>query len=153
MLGSLVILEPFDSLAHLPNAVPFLALLYIDALSVLLALVPLALVAATIGPCESTDSVFLIVTVLAYVLASIAPGEDAASFHPVVNPIALVHPAVRPDVFAHTVDIVLIEVSVVRALVTPDKLAFSVLHAFDIFSRVLGTVRPLLNTLSMLFVS
>ena len=134
LLSAFIILEPFDPFAHLPNSLTLLALLYVDAFSVLLSLVPLALIATTVGPRECSVAVLLVIFVLAHVLSAVTPREDAATLHPVVDPVTLVYSAVCPDVFAHTMNIVLIEIAIVRTLITPNELALSVLHALDVFT-------------------
>ena len=134
MIGNFVVFEPFYSLAHLPHSAALLAFFDVDASSVLLALIPLSLVAATIGPCEGTVAMFLVILVLADVLTAVAPREDALTFHSIVNPIALEYSTVGPDVLADTMDVVLLEVTVVGALVAPNELSSAVLHALYIFT-------------------
>lgn len=152
LLGDFVVLEPFYSFAHLPNTAPLLPFFDVDTSSVLFSLVPLALVASSVGPCEGAVAMFLIILVFANVLAPVAPREHALALHSVIDPISLEHSAVSPNVFADAVDVVLLEIAVVGTLVTPDELSSAVLHAFDVFAGVLGTIGPLFDSLSMLLV-
>lgn len=130
----------------------FLAFFDVDSLPMLLALVPLTLVAASIGPGERARTVLLIILIFAYVPTAVTPREYSSSLHSVINPISLENTAVSPNVFADSVNVVLLEIAVVRALVTPNELAFAVFHALDVFSGILGTIWPLFDSLSVLLV-
>ena len=152
MLRDFVVLEPFYSFAHLPNTAALLSFFDVDASTVLFTLIPLALVASSVGPCEGAVAVFLIILVFAYVLSPVAPREHALALHSVVDPIALEDTAVGPNILADSVDVVLLEIAVVGTLVAPDELSSAVLHSFDVFSGVLGTIWPLLDSFPMLLV-
>ena len=110
-------LDPLNSLAHLPNSLPLLALLNIDTLAVLLALAPFSDVFATVGPLKSTMPVLLIVLVAAYISTTITPSESSLTLHLIIDPLTVVDTAVRPSIFALAMDIILEEVTFVCALV------------------------------------
>lgn len=152
LVRALVVFQPFYSFTHLPDTMSLLAFFDVDALPVLLALVPLTLVAASVGPRECARAMFLIILVFAYVFAAVTPREHSSSLHPVINPISLEDTAVGPDVLANTVNIVLLEIAIVSALIAPNELSFAMFHTFHVFSRVLSAVRPLFDSLSMLLV-
>ena len=152
LLGLLLLLDPLNPLAHLPNALLSLALLHVDALAVLLALEPLAVVAAAIGPGEHAMPVLLVILVLADVLAAVGPGEDALALHAVVDPVAIEDAAVRPNVLASAMNVIIIEVALVGALVCPDKLALTMLLALLVLACILGPIRPLLHSLPVLLI-
>lgn len=152
LLDLLLLLDPLNPLAHLPNALLSLAFLHIDALAVLLALEPFAVIAAAIGPGENAMSVLLIILVLADVLAPIRPCEDALAFHAVVNPVAIKDATIGPNVLAAPMNIIIIEVALVGALIGPDKLALAMLLALLVLAGILRSIRPLLNTLPVLLI-
>ena len=79
-----VIVEPALTLALDPHAFALDAILVeVDALTVLLALVPAAFIDATVWPGENTVALLLIVNISADVLPSIFPREDAFTMHAV----------------------------------------------------------------------
>ena len=145
-------LDPLNSLAHLPDALPLLALLNVDSLSVLLALTPLADVLATVGPLERAVSVLLVILVAAHVSTPVTPGEGALALHFVVDPLTAVDSPIGPLVLALAVNIILEEVSFVGTLVRPNEFSSAVLHSLLVLAIVLGSVRPLLDPEAMLLV-
>lgn len=144
--------DPLNSLAHLPDALPLLALLDVDSFSVLLALAPLADVLAAVGPLESAVSVLLIILVAAHVPTPVTPREGALAFHFVVDPLSAVYSPVGPSVLTLAMNIILEEVAFVCALVRPNEFSSAVLHSLLILAIVLGSIRPLLDSEAMLFV-
>ena len=94
----LTFIEPFDSLAVFPETELDLAVLgnKIGAQAVLLALVPVSLVAAPVRPSVNSKAMLLVVFVLALVHPTIVPDVNAHALHVVVEPLALVFTAVEP---------------------------------------------------------
>ena len=144
-----MLVNPVQSLAHLPDAFAFLALFDVGPSAVLLALVPLADVLATIRPLESSAAVFLVVHVLTNIATPVGPSESARAFHLVVDPLAVVDSAISPDVSAVAVDVVLEELSIVGALVRPNEFTATVLHAFLEFSLVNASVFPFVDSFAI----
>ena len=116
-LVSLVIFDPLDSLAHLPNALSLFTLFDVNSLPVLFTLAPFTYVFSTIGPFEGSVALFLVILVGAFVSTPIAPSKSALAFHFVVNPLSIVNTTIGPLVLTLSVNVVLEEVSVVRALI------------------------------------
>ena len=92
------LVEPFDPLAVLPQAELHLVIFgnNIGAETVLFTLVPIAFIAALIGPRVDTESVLLVVFVLATVHPSIIPDINSHALHIIVEPFTLVLTAVKP---------------------------------------------------------
>lgn len=144
--------EPFDALTVLPKAeLHFIVLGHdIGAQPVLLALVPVALVAALVGPRVDAESVLLIVLVLALVHPAIVPNVNAHAFHVIVQPFALVASAIEPRVDTDAGNLVLSPVAGVHGSIVPLVAADAVLAAEGVVALVLGLVRPGLNAVAVL---
>ena len=94
--------EPSDALALIPLTLFRLTRGgRVEADAVLLAVRPLALVLAPVGPVEGPLARLLIVDVLAVVAAPVGPLEDPVALHLVILPHALVLTSVRPIVCAY----------------------------------------------------
>ena len=86
-----LVLDPLEPLSLLPDAAPLIALRRDeDALAVLLAVFPLALVGATVWVGVNAVAVLFVVLVVAFVDAAVGPFVDALAVHVVVEPVALV---------------------------------------------------------------
>lgn len=66
----------------------------IDAKSVLLSVLPAAVVLARVGPCEHTVSFLFIIDVFTLVLSAIRPSEDACAVHLVALPLSVILTAI-----------------------------------------------------------
>jgi len=66
----------------------------VDAESVLLSVLPAAVVLARVGPCENTVSFLFIIDVFTLVLPAIRPSEDACAVHLVALPLSVVLAAI-----------------------------------------------------------
>lgn len=134
----LSLIEPLDTLAILPKAVLNFVVLWNDvgAQTVLLALVPIALVAALVSPCVDTESVLLVVFVLASVHTSIIPDVDAHTLHVVIEPLALILATIKPGVDANARDFILSPVTSVHRAIIPLVAADAVLASKGVVALV-----------------
>lgn len=95
-----------SSTAVLPNPAALLAVLHVNALSVLLALLPLAVVAPAIRPGEGAHAVLLVLLVVTDVLSAIGPRKVPATFHFGIDPGAIVDATIGPGVHADAMQLV-----------------------------------------------
>lgn len=96
--GQLDLIKPLNSLAVLPKSMLRFVVLRNDvsADAVLLAFVPVALIAAAISPGVDTEPMLFIIFVLTLVHATIVPDVNAHSFHVVLVPFTFVTTTVQP---------------------------------------------------------
>ena len=95
---NLCLIEPFYALSILPEA-KFDFVVTRDNVrsqAVLLALVPVALVAPLVRPCVNAEAVLLVIFVLATVLSPVIPNVDSHALHIIVQPLALVFASIKP---------------------------------------------------------
>mmetsp|Transcript_16812 Transcript_16812/g.21278 ORF Transcript_16812/g.21278 Transcript_16812/m.21278 type:complete len:331 (-) Transcript_16812:150-1142(-) len=146
------LIEPFNALAVLPQAILHLVVFGHDvgAEPVLLALVPVALVAALIGPGIDAETMLFVVFVLALVHSTIVPDVNAHALHVVVQPLALILATIEPGVDANTTDFVLAPVARVHGAIVPLVAADTVLAAESIVALIARLVRPGLHTVPVL---
>ena len=92
------LVEPFDSLAVLPQSELNLVIFgdNVCAETVLFTLVPIAFIAALIGPRVNSEAVLLVVFVLATVHPSVIPDINSHALHIIVEPFTLVLTTVKP---------------------------------------------------------
>ena len=87
--------DPSDTLAVFPLTVLLVALACdINTLAVLLATLPVALIAATIRPYELAIALLFVVNILTDIFAPVCPGECALPVHLVVAPFTFVLAAI-----------------------------------------------------------
>ena len=120
----------------LPDAAALLAILHIDALAMLLPVLPLTVVAAAIGPREGAEAVLLVLFVVADVSTAVWPGEVSTTLHFGVDPGAVVGATVGPGIHADAVELIVEEVTFVAALVGPDEFALAGFLAFFVVTGV-----------------
>lgn len=109
---------PFNFLAVRPKTSPLDSFLVpVEALSILFAVLPLALVASSIRPGKLSVSFFLLIDVLSFVFTAVGPDEGSLSVHFVVLPEALELTAVDPDVPSVAFDVVGFELAFVSVSV------------------------------------
>ena len=89
------------------------------ALAFSLAVRPLTLEYAAIGPFVLAKPMFLIVLVLSFIAAAVLPNMNTISMHLIQLPLSLILPAIAPDVFSVTVDLVLVPRSRVVTSIGP----------------------------------
>eukprot|EP00441_Pelagodinium_beii_P035977 CAMPEP_0197630962 /NCGR_PEP_ID=MMETSP1338-20131121/8287_1 /TAXON_ID=43686 ORGANISM="Pelagodinium beii, Strain RCC1491" /NCGR_SAMPLE_ID=MMETSP1338 /ASSEMBLY_ACC=CAM_ASM_000754 /LENGTH=120 /DNA_ID=CAMNT_0043202317 /DNA_START=80 /DNA_END=442 /DNA_ORIENTATION=- len=118
----------------------------------LLAVQPLALVAATIGPSEDTLSLFLVGDILALIATTVHPAEEAMAMHPVLLPLALEFAAITPTVNSNTMDVIVQELSLEAGAIRPRECAFASFATMNITANVLRTIWPGLCAFSVLLV-
>lgn len=99
---NLSLVEPLDALAVFPESkLNFIVFgNHICAKAVLLALVPIALIAALVSPGVNSEPMLFVIFVLPLVHATVVPDIDAHAFHVVVQPLSLVTSTVEPRVDA-----------------------------------------------------
>ena len=148
--GSSVFSEPLDSLSILPDALPVPAILSIDALSVLFAILPPAFVLLAVIPRVDAVAVLPVILVVAFVHTAVLPRVDTLAVHIIFFPLTVVLSAVGPDVDAPAIDLVLVPLALVHGAVIPDILAMTVLHAFLVAALVATAILPALHALSVL---
>ena len=142
--------NPSDTLAVFPDASSITAILSVDALTMLLSILPPAFVLLSVVPGVDSVSVFSIILVLTFVHSAVFPGVNTFTVHIIVSPLAVILSAIRPHVDTFAVDLVLAPFSFVHASVVPDVLAVSVLHALLVASLVLGAILPGFHALAVL---
>ena len=77
LYASCFFLDPLDTLAFSPLSFLDLALAgVVDTLTVLFAVLPLAIILTTVGPGKNASTFLLIVEVLALIVSTIVPCED-----------------------------------------------------------------------------
>mmetsp|Transcript_2980 Transcript_2980/g.4055 ORF Transcript_2980/g.4055 Transcript_2980/m.4055 type:complete len:430 (-) Transcript_2980:196-1485(-) len=151
LVNVLLLIIPVAALALFPAPASFRAIgLAVNAVAVLLPVVPVAFVLAAVLPGIDTESVLAVIQVVAFVLAAVFPSIDALSVHIIVAPLAVIFATVGPDVKADTVDFVFKPLAVVAAAVVPDVATASVLHTLLVTALVAGAVRPGLHTSAVL---
>ena len=95
---NLILVEPFNSLTIFPQTKFDLAILgdEVSAQAMLLALVPVPLIAAPVCPGVNSETMLLIILVLTLVHPAIVPDVNAHALHVVVKPLALIFSAIEP---------------------------------------------------------
>ena len=143
-LGNATFLELAEFLSPLP----------IDqgALSMHLAVAPLALVAFTIGPAVFTIALLLVLNVLAGVGAAVGPAERATAIHLVRSPLTLKPAPVDPFVLSLTLDHVISKIAFVRCTIVPIELTWAVLLTVFKLAFEDASIRPALDALPILLV-
>ena len=94
----------------------------------------------------------LIINEVSFVLFAIRPNKLTPTIHFVLNPFSSVLLAVRPDVVPHSFDQVLSKVANIDRSICKNQFSKPVLSAITILSLIVGTIRPCLNTMSVLIV-
>lgn len=136
---NLSFVEPFNAFTVLPESkLDFIVLGYdISPETVLLALVPVTLVAALVSPSIDTEPMFLVIFVLPLVHPAIIPDVDAHAFHVIVEPFALVASAIEPGVDADARNLVLSPVACIHRSIVPLVASNTVLAAEGVVSFIL----------------
>jgi len=124
----------------------------VSAFSVLLTILPLAVVLAVVGPGEDTVAFLFVVDIFSFVLATVGPGEDTSSVHLVALPLAVVLATIGPGVNTLAVDVVVNEVSAVFRAISPQELSVTVLLSILVGSLVACTIGPHFLSLAVLLV-
>lgn len=119
--SDLDLIKPLDALAVFPeSALDFVILWHqVRTDAMLLALVPVAFVAATICPCINAKTVLFIIFILALIHAAIVPDVYAHAFHIVLVPLTFVSAAIQPRVDTNSGYLVLLPVTHVLRAVIP----------------------------------
>ena len=104
-----VILEPFHTLSVLPEAFlwwlsAFVAM--VSSITMLLSLVPIALVETTIGPLVAAETLLFVANKLPIVSHFVSILIQAKTIHVVFRPLAVVALAICPSLLAVPVDLV-----------------------------------------------
>jgi len=108
--------KPGYSLSMFPKAILHLSFAWIlvNTKSMLLSVVPPAVVLATIGPKVEAVTGFLVLFVLSFVGYTVCVDVDAHTMHIVVVPMAIVLSSVFPLILAYAVDPVVHPVSLIN---------------------------------------
>ena len=119
--SDLDLIKPLDALAVFPeSALDFVILWHqVRTDAMLLALVPVAFVAATICPCINAKTVLFIIFILALIHAAIVPDVYAHAFHIVLVPLTFVSAAIQPRIDTNPGYLVLFPVTHVLRAVIP----------------------------------
>merc|ERR1712137_476323 len=72
--------------------------------------------------------------------------------HRVLSPLALIFASITPHIDSFSVDVMIAKFTVITRTVLPREMADPVFGTVAILATVLGSVRPSLNTLTMLLV-
>ena len=115
------LIEPLDTLAILPQSILYFVVLghHICAKTMLLAFVPVALVAPLVCPLVNAEAMLLVILVLASILTAIIPNVDSHALHVIVQPLTLVLTAIKPRVNANARDLILSPVARVHRPIVP----------------------------------
>lgn len=149
--GAAIIFDPLDALALVPDTPSLFALRRNeDALAMLLAVCPLALIGSAIRVRIDPITVLLVVEVVAFVLAAVCPFVNTLAMHVVVKPVALVGSLVIPGVLAVATDLILKPVAFVDTSVTPLVNSIPIFHAVLVVPDVFGPVDPLFFSMTFL---
>ena len=149
---NLCFIEPFDALSILPQAELDFVVTRDDirAQAMLLALVPVPLVAPLVGPRIDPKAVLLVVLVLSPVLPSVVPNVDAHPLHIIVQPLALVLAPIEPRIDTNAADFVLTPVTSIHRAIVPLIAPDPMLPAKGVIALIARLVRPGLHTVPML---
>ena len=107
-------------------------------------------VRVTINPRESTFAFALILDELAFILALVFVCQSPLTLHIIVFPLSGVMLSIRPKVFAKATDVVSFKLSVVYGTISEGHLSLPFFHVVDIITRILCSVRPGFDSISML---
>lgn len=149
-----LLVEPLHAFTVLPEPVLHRALIpvRVGAQTVLFALVPPAVVLASVSPVVHSVPFFLVLVVLAIVTHPVRIDVDAGAVHVVVLPLAVVLATVFPQVNAVAVDFIVSPLAFICASIGPDVLSDSFLLRHHIVALVLGAFRPGLKSFAVLLV-
>ena len=148
-----MVVQPLNIATVLPHAdLPRAIHLDKRALPMLLAVLPLAVVHATVFPLEDTHALPLIIHEVALVLPPVSPLEQAAPMQLMLLPFARVLLAVGPDVAPLTTDLILKECARVDRPVSEGKRPLAIFLPILVAAIIPRTIRPSLDTLAMLFI-
>ena len=123
-----------------------------SALSMHLAVAPLALVAFSIGPAVFTVALLLVLNVLADVGTAVGPAKRATAIHLVRSPLTLIPAPIDPLVLSLALDHVISKVAFVRCTVVPIELARAVLLTVLKLAFEDTSIRPALDAVPILLV-
>ena len=116
----MILSDPFNDFSVLPASLFLLAaLIFIDSVSVLLPIEPVAIIAATVSPFIDPFALFLIASKLANIARAVTPGERAMAMHQILAPSAIVGSTVGPLIDALPLHLVVLETPPERAIVVP----------------------------------
>ena len=101
------------------------------AVSVLLAVLPAAVVDATIRPDHLTHTLHLVAFKLALILVAAGPSQDTGALQLVVNPMTGILSPVGPVVLALAFDIVFDELAIVSSAISPSEMTAAVHLVID----------------------
>lgn len=136
-LFTLVQLEPFDTLAVLPQTIlDGLAGHLVRTESMLLAAAPVTLISASIRPGVDPIPMLLVVLVLTPILPPVLPSVHPKAIHIIIDPLALVLPPIEPCVGSKTLDFVLLPFASVPRAVIPAIVASTVFLSREILPLV-----------------
>lgn len=103
----LLVVQPLDPNAVLPNALTGHLLLPVDSSAVLLSVLPLSLVKTAISESKNSEAMLLIVLIGTFVAAPVRPSENPFAMHLIVVPLAIEDSSILPHIFALPVNVVL----------------------------------------------
>ncbi len=116
----------------------------------LLPILPVPLIPSSIWPLKSPIPILFIVFILTFVFPSVNPSEDSLAMHFVLLPLAFVSTPVTPDVLAGAFQVVVHEVALEGGALGSCEFAVALFLALDVCSYVFGSVRPCLQSLTLL---
>ena len=124
----------------------------VDALTMLLSILPVTVVLTTIRPGKHSMTLLFIIHVLTFILSSIGPCKYTCTIHLVVLPLSVVLSAIGPSVNTVTMDVVLLEFAGVSGTISPEELTSSVLLTVAVLALIAGIVRPDFLAITMLLI-
>ena len=153
------LVEPLLALSVEPSALLDLELSgvlgiwhYIEAFTVLLARLPLAVVGSAVRPEVYADSALPVVNVLPDEHSAVAPPVRALPMHHVVVPVAEVEAIIVPHEETLSIEHIVAPFANVPVAIRPPVLSLAFLRGIQVKALILTTIVPLLFTESVLFV-
>lgn len=113
---------------------------------------PLAVVYATVGPCELSEALLLIINVVALIFATVLPGEHTVAVHFVLEPVAHIGTVVSPPVGPIALDLVVDKFALIVRFICPLEVARAMLEASLEITFIEGAVDPGLLAFSPLLI-
>lgn len=152
MLISTYFFQIFEHSFHPNTFIDNMTINSIDALSMLLSILPLSFIVAVIWPIEFPIPLFFIILVIPLIFSAVMKREDTDSTHFIALPHSSVQTSIIPTVKPHPVNHIVFEFSFIAGAIQPLEFTFSLFYPPHPFSFVLASVYPNLHSLSTLFI-
>mmetsp|Transcript_38123 Transcript_38123/g.75604 ORF Transcript_38123/g.75604 Transcript_38123/m.75604 type:complete len:271 (+) Transcript_38123:316-1128(+) len=111
---------------------------------------PLAVVAAAIGPRKDAISSLLVINVVSLIAPAIRPHTSSGSVHAVHMPLTLKPPAIAPGIYTVTINAIIVKFASIGGIIGPTEAACATLDPVLVLPDIVSSIGPVLRALPVL---